>query len=87
MDIKIERMDIHDDEPIDLRTPVNAVAPPIVMIDSATQVYVARRTIVTEYPSCTLVLNSPRRSILPAFPTSIDNGDQAHLLLANVPSK
>lgn len=80
-------MDINDDEAIDLCTSVNPVAPPIVMIDSSTQVSVDTITATTEYPSCTFALDSPVRSILPAFPTSADKKSQVHLLLANVPSK
>ena len=79
---------------IDLCSPVTVTAPIIQITDRMDRMSVVRpaNEIVAEaskqtsYQSRTLSLDSPRHSILPAFPASGDN-ERPDLLLANVPCK
>ena len=74
-------MDVHDNDIVDLCTPVNATAPTLDDAASTT----TTTTTTTAYKSRTLTLSSHRRYALPAFPTTAQNEHVADLLLANVP--
>ena len=88
---QFEKMNLNDDEVIDLCSPVVAkVQSPIVDRTSTvaikTEVTAAAVPTQRSYESRTLTPNSERYSILPAFPASAEN-TRPDLLLANVPSK
>jgi hypothetical protein len=99
MEKQVEKMDVINNDLIDLCTPVSTIASTIITTTSKNQISVVNDAVTAavtsttaasiqkSYVSRTLTSNSERYSILPAFPAASSRNNRPDLLLANVPSK